>query len=71
MKKKSIAAGVFVSILSLALLTACGKKAQITIHDGGVDTKVEVSVPKTVDEILKEAEVPLFAEDVAEPERDS
>ena len=71
MKKKSIAAVVFVSILSLALLTACGKKAQITIHDGGVDTKVEVSIPKTVDEILKEAEVPLSAEDVAEPGRDS
>lgn len=68
MKKKTVLAGL---VLSLALLTACGKKAWITIHDGGVDTKVEVSVPKTVEEILKEAEVSLSVEDVAEPARDT
>ena len=68
MKKKALTAGL---VLGLALLTACGKKAQITIHDGSVDTKVEVSVPKTVDEILAEAEITLGEEDVAEPAKDS
>ncbi len=68
MKKKALTAGL---VLGLALLTACGKKAEITIHDGSVDTKVEVSVPKTVDEILAEAEITLGEEDVAEPAKDS
>ena len=68
MKKKALTAGL---VLGLALLTACGKKAGITIHDGSVDTKVEVSVPKTVDEILAEAEITLGEEDVAEPAKDS
>ena len=68
MKKGKVAAGAF---LLLTLLTACGKKADITIHDGGVDTKVEVSVPKTVDEILKEAEITVSDEDIVEPARDA
>jgi uncharacterized protein YabE (DUF348 family) len=49
------------------MLAACGKKTEITIHDGGVDTKVEVSLPKTVDEILEEAEITVADADETDP----
>ncbi|MBR0146769.1 MAG: G5 domain-containing protein [Eubacterium sp.] len=64
MKKKYVLAGL---LLIMLMLTACGKKAEITIHDGGVDTKVEVSLPKTVDEILKEAEITVAEKDDVNP----
>ena len=63
-KKLPLSCLLFMLIL---LLTACGKKAEITIHDGTVNTKVEVSLPKTVDEILKEAEISVAEKDEVNP----
>ena len=63
-KKLPLSCLLFMLIL---LLTACGRKAEITIHDGTVNTKVEVSLPKTVDEILKEAEISVAEKDEVNP----
>ena len=63
-KKLPLSCLLFMLIL---LLTACGRKTEITIHDGTVNTKVEVSLPKTVDEILKEAEISVAEKDEVNP----
>ena len=68
MKKKLLFTG---TLLSMALLSACAKKAEFVIHDGGTDTKIEAELPKTVEDIVKEAEIKLNDGDETTPARTS
>ena len=67
-KKKLLFTG---AILAAALLSACAKKAEFVIHDGSMDTKIEVEVPKSVEDIVKEAEIKLNDGDETTPARTS
>ncbi len=66
--KKKLAFGMLLMLLGL---TACGKKAQITIDDGGVKTSVEVSVPEKVEKILETADIKLGEKDSTDPAPDT
>ena len=67
-KKKLLFSGM---LLSMAFLSACAKKAEFVIHDGGTDTKIEAELPKTVEDIVKEAEIKLNDGDETTPARTS
>ena len=67
-KKKLLFTG---AILAAALLSACAKKAEFVIHDGSMDTKIEAEVPKSVEDIVKEAEIKLNDGDETTPARTS
>ena len=67
-KKKLLLPGM---LLSMALLSACAKKAEFVIHDGSVETKIEAELPKTVEDIVKEAEIKLNDGDETTPARTS
>ena len=67
-KKKLLFTG---TILAMTLLSACAKKAEFVIHDGSVDTKIEAELPKTVEDIVKEAEIKLNDGDETTPARTS
>lgn len=57
------------AVLLFTGLCAC-KKAAIQINDNGVVTEIEVSVPRTVDKILKDAEIVLNDGDEVSPALD-
>ena len=67
-KKKLLFTG---SILAAALLSACAKKAEFVIHVESMDTKIEAEVPKSVEDIVKEAEIKLNDGDETTPARTS
>ena len=62
---------IIIAVLVLALvltMVACGKTAAVvTINDRGMITELEVELPDTVENILKQAEITLGEEDVVEP----
>lgn len=51
-------------------LCACGK-ATMTVNDGGTTTEIEVSVPRTVEKILEDAEITLKDGDEVSPTLDT
>lgn len=51
-------------------LCACGK-ATMTVNDGGTTTEIEVSVPRTVEKILEDAEITLKDGDEVSPALDT
>ena len=65
-RNRNILSGICLFMI-MALFSACGKKAEVNIDDRGVVTKLEVSLPDTVENILKKAEISLGAEDQTEP----
>lgn len=58
------------AMILLTGLCACGK-ATIHINDNGIETEIEVSVPKTVDKILENAEIKLYEGDEVNPAPDT
>ncbi|MDE6024986.1 MAG: ubiquitin-like domain-containing protein [Lachnospiraceae bacterium] len=66
--KKIIILGT--AMLFLLGLCACGK-ATVRIQDSGTITELEVSVPKTVDKILKDADIVLNDGDEVSPSLDT
>ncbi|MCM1297035.1 MAG: ubiquitin-like domain-containing protein [Muribaculaceae bacterium] len=58
------------AMLFLLGLCACGK-ATVQIQDGGVMTELEVSVPSTVEKILKDADIVLNDGDEVSPSLDT
>lgn len=55
------------TLVCMMFASACGKKVEVKIVDGEVETTLEVTVPKKVEKILKEAEIELGEEDVVTP----
>ena len=62
---------VLLAIMMVFSLSACGKKAMVSINDGGVVTEVEVTLPSTVSKILEAAEIQINDGDVVEPSLDT
>lgn len=58
------------AMLLMLGLCACGK-ATVQINDGGVMTELEVSVPRTVEKILKDADIVLNDGDEVSPSLDT
>lgn len=67
MKRKTTLVTVMILLMSLC---ACGK-ATIQINDNGIDTEVEVSVPRTVEKILTDADIVLNDGDEVDPALDT
>lgn len=68
MTKKVIMLGA--AVFLILGLCACGK-AEVQINDGGVVTKLQVSVPRTVEKILQDAEIILNDGDEVSPAPDT
>lgn len=66
MKRMKKAAMLGVAMVFLLGLCACGK-ATIKINDGGTVTELEISVPRTVEQILGDAEIVLGDGDEVSP----
>ena len=56
-----------VCVLMIMVTAGCGKKVELTIKDGEVDTTIEVRIPNTVKKILEAAEITLGEEDEVTP----
>lgn len=70
MEKMKRAAVLSIAIVSLLSLCACGK-ATIQINDNGTVTELEVSMPRTVEKILGDAEIILNEGDEVTPSLDT
>ena len=58
------------SVFLVMCTAGCGKKVEVTIKDGDVETTIEVSVPKKVEKILEAAEITIGEEDETTPALD-
>lgn len=72
MKMTGVRRKIFLFAAMLLALGLCGcGKAAVKINDGGVVTELEVSVPRTVEKILEDAEITLDDGDEVSPSLDT